>query len=59
MNNDEDSQYLFLCRANGTESLAHLCPIFFSNFIDEINVNEDQERGINTVKYMYYDEVRY
>lgn len=59
MNNDEDSQYLFLCRANGTLSLAHLCPIFFSIFIDEINVNEDQERGINTVKYMYYDEVRY
>lgn len=53
MNNDEDSQYLFLCRANGTESLAHLCPIFFSIFIDEINVNEDQEKGINTVKYMY------
>lgn len=51
MNNDEDSQYLFLCRANGTESLAHLCPIFFSIFIDEINVNEDQERGIKTVKY--------
>lgn len=46
MNNDEDSQYLFLCRANGTESLAYLCPIFFSIFIDEINVNEDQERGI-------------
>lgn len=59
MNNDEDSQYLFLCRANGTKSLAHLCPIFFSLFIDEINVNEDQERGIKTVKYMYYDEVRY
>lgn len=53
MNNDEDSQYLFLCRANGTLS------IFFSIFIDEINVNEDQERGIKTVKYMYYDEVRY
>lgn len=51
MNNDEDSQYLFLCRANGTESLAHLCPIFFSIFIDEINVNGDQERGIKTVKY--------
>lgn len=59
MNNDEDSHNLFLCRANGTESLAHLCPIFFSIFIDEINVNEHQERGIKTVKYMYYDEVRY
>lgn len=59
MNNDEDSQYLFLCRANGTKSLVHLCPIFFSIFIDEINVNGDQERGIKTVKYMYYDEVRY
>lgn len=59
MNNDEDSQYLFLCRANGTKSLVHLCPIFFSIFIDEINVNEDQERRIKTVKYMYYDEVRY
>lgn len=46
MNNDEDSQYLFLCRANGTESLAHLCPIFLSIFIGEKNVNEDQEIGV-------------